>query len=420
MSDPHHSESMAAGGWSRRDFLRWSATGALALGCPGWLRAGDPPFAGGSLNFRHSTVLIELRGGNDGLNMVIPYADAAYQRARPSLAIAGADCVRMNAQLGLHRALAPLEAGFTAKDTAVILGVGYPEPNRSHFKGIDIWHGAINPNEPILEGWATRLLTRVQARGLADLLADGVVFGYSNTVGHQGLGPLYGDGVRILVMDSPTEYLERARTVSLNAADGVTPGSPLAHLVATQNDVVATAERLAELERSAPAFTTKFPDTRLGRHLQTTARLIAANADVPVWKLTLDGFDTHANQKDRHAELLAELGGGLAAFRAAMIEASRWDQVGVMTYSEFGRRVEENASFGTDHGTAAPMFVLGGKVHGGLHGAQPRLDRLDNGDLVHTVDFRSVYRSVAAEWMGYQGDFISNKKIKSLPGLFQT
>ncbi len=91
-----------------------------------------------------------------------------------------------------------------------------------------------------------------------------------------------------------------------------------------------------------------------------------------------------------------------------------------MTYSEFGRRVEENASFGTDHGTAAPMFVLGGKVHGGLHGAQPRLDRLDNGDLVHTVDFRSVYRSVAAEWMGYQGDFISNKKIKSLPGLFQT
>jgi uncharacterized protein (DUF1501 family) len=136
--------------------------------------------------------------------------------------------------------------------------------------------------------------------------------------------------------------------------------------------------------------------------------------------VTLDGFDTHANQATRHEELLGELAGALAAFREAMIEAKMWDRVAVMTYSEFGRRVDENGSQGTDHGTAAPHFVLGGKVAGGLHGAPPDLKKLEDGDLAHVNDFRSIYRAIAQDWWGYRGEFLSEKGVKPLAGLFRT
>jgi uncharacterized protein (DUF1501 family) len=403
---------------TRRDLFRCAAGTGLTACMPAWLCAGDPPLTG-SIDFGRCVVMVELRGGNDGLNTIVPYADAAYKRMRPKLALAADQIIPMNRELALHGALAPLQDSLKARDCGVVLGVGYPQPNRSHFRGIDIWHGATSADEPAGDGWLARILSRVPSRSLADLGADGIVFGSQDTVGHQGVGPLYGDDLRVVVMDDTAEYLARAANVAAPKTPG-TGDSPLDHLLRVQSDLVATAGRLAEVEKQAPRFTTKFPDTRLGRHLATAAKLIAGQADVPVWKVTLDGFDTHADQLDRHAELLGTLAGALAAFRAAMIEAGVWDRVLVMTYSEFGRRVEENASAGTDHGTAAPHFVLGGRVAGGIFGKQPPLNQLYYGDLKYTVDFRSIYASVARDWWGYQGAFLSNSKIKPLPGLIAT
>jgi uncharacterized protein (DUF1501 family) len=219
-------------------------------------------------------------------------------------------------------------------------------------------------------------------------------------------------------MDSPAEYIKRAKGAVPPAAEAPA-GSALDHLLGVQRDIASTVERLSKIEQAPPRFTTEFPKTNLGRQLGMAAKLIAADAGVPVWKLTLDGFDTHANQLTRHQELLGELAGGLAAFRTALIEAKCWENVAVMTYSEFGRRVEENGSRGTDHGTSAPHLVLGGRVTGGWHGKQPELKKLEDGDLTHTTDFRSVYRAIAQDWWGYRADFLSDKSVKPLAGLFR-
>lgn len=408
---------------TRRDMLRLSAAAAIGSVAPGWLMgrafAGDPETPPApSIDFRRTIVLIELRGGNDGLNTVVPFTDAAYKRLRPNLALGGDRVAPLSRDLGLHFGLKALAPAWKEGDLGVLLGLGYPEPNRSHFRSIDIWNSAAKYDELGSDGWLARTLSRVEVRKHADLMADGVVLGYSDTVGHAGLGPLAGQPLRLLVMDSPQEYIERAKGVVATTITAPAT-SALGQLLATRNDIAATVQRLGDLDKTAPAFTVKFPDTGLGKHLQLAARLIAAEANVPVWKLTLDGFDTHAGQLKRHAELMTTLGDAIAAFRAALIEAKLWDRTLVMTYSEFGRRVEENASQGTDHGTAAAHFVLGGKVKGGIHGQHPDLRRLEGGDLVYTTDFRSVFRSIAQDWWGYKAPFLSDTKIQPIKGLIR-
>lgn len=406
---------------TRRELLQLTTTATLGSVLPGWLSAAEPPAAPApSIDFRRTVLLIELRGGNDGLNTVVPFADPAYRRLRPNLALGAEQIVPLTREIGLHRSLKSLAPAWKDGDLAVVQGLGYPQPNRSHFRGIDIWNAASKATELGSDGWIARILAQVAVRQHADLLADGVVLGYGDTVGHAGLGPLAGPPLRLLVMDSPQEYLERAQGVTALPPAPQTAGPTLSHLLATRNDITATVQRLGELEKSAPRFTHAFPDSGLGRHLHLAARLIAAEADVPVWKLTLDGFDTHAGQLNRHAELLAVLGDAIAAFRAAMVEAKLWDRVLLVTYSEFGRRAEENASQGTDHGTAAPHLLLGGKVIGGLHGHHPDLRRLEHGDLIHTTDFRSLYRSIAEDWWGYRAPFLSDAKIPPLKGLIRS
>lgn len=406
----------------RRDLLA-IALGSLAFGALprrllGAEAAPGPARPAPTIDWRRSLVLIELRGGNDGLNTVIPFADPGYARARPTIAIPPARVLRLDRELGLHPALAPLLPAWKERELGVVLGLGYPQPNRSHFRGIDIWNSGSAATELAADGWVARLLHGVTTRGLADLLADAVVFGYGATVAHGGFGPLGGQDLRTLVMDSPAEYIARAKGVK-PPSGGAGDGSALDHVLGIQRDIAGTVERLGAIEREAPRFATVFPSTGLGRRLGMAAKLIAAEAGVPVWKLTIDGFDTHAGQARRHEELLGELAGALAAFREALIEAKQWDRVAVMTYSEFGRRVEENGSGGTDHGTAAPHLVLGGKVAGGWHGRQPELKRLDDGDLVHTTDFRSLYRAVAQDWWGYRGEFLSDRTIRPLDRLFR-
>jgi len=367
----------------RRTFLR-GMLGAAAL-APfsaqvAW--SAEPAAA----RYRNLVVLIELKGGNDGLNTVVPYADSTYYALRPKLAIPRDLVVMLSDRAGLHPALAPLHASWKAGEMAVLLGVGYPAPNLSHFRSIEIWDTASASDEYLEDGWLTRAFAATPPpRAYA---ADGVIVGSSD------LGPLAGDGTRAVALASTATFLRQSRLVIPEESAG---NKALRHIVKVEGDILQAAGNLG-----APhAFRTEFPKTGFGSAVRTACQVIANPAGVAVVRVTLNGFDTHANQPDTQARLLADLAQGIGALRSALLELDRWDDTVVLTYAEFGRRPRENLSLGTDHGTASVHFALGGRVMGGLHGEQPSLSRLGgDGNPPHAIDFRSVYATILERWWG--------------------
>jgi uncharacterized protein (DUF1501 family) len=320
---------------------------------------------------------------------VVPYADTAYQRLRPGIGIKREAVVQLDEKMGLHPALAPMNDLWKAGELAIVQGVGYENPNRSHFRSIDIWDTASGSNRLLSDGWVARLVG--STKRAAARLADAVVLG-------GGTGPVTGAGLRAVSMPDPERFLRQAEGMQAAPARPANPA--LAHLVKVQHEIQDTAKELRAVLARAPEIRGDFPNGPLAQQLRVAARLIHAGAVVPVVKLALGGFDTHANQPGQHANLLRQLGEGLVAFRRALAEAGRWDRVLVMTYSEFGRRAAQNGSNGTDHGTAAPHFVLGAKVKGGLFGPAPNLADLVNGDIKHAIDYRSLYATAAQGWWG--------------------
>ena len=332
-------------------------------------------------------LLVELKGGNDGLNTVIPYADPHYRQLRPALGIARDKVVQLDERVGLHDKLEPLMESWKAKDFAIVQGVGYPNPNRSHFRSVEIWDTASASSQTLSEGWVARAFehTRLPAgAGVDSIVID------TNSL------PLMGPDLRTIVMQDAENFLRQAEAMKdrRQAVDGGNPA--LRHLLAVRREVNAAAAGLrAKLHAAPPPAQDYAQEGPLGRQLDLATRIITSQVPVIAVKIALGGFDTHANQAPVHDRLLGLLANGLATFRRNMIAAGRWDDVLVLTYSEFGRRAKQNASGGTDHGTAAPHFVMGGKVKGGLHGSYPSLADLQDGDLRHTVDFRDVYSTIA-------------------------
>lgn len=362
----------------RRDLLKIAALAPLAL----HLRAladGKPRYL----------VLVELNGGNDGLNTVVPYADALYASLRPRIGIARDQVLKLDEQTGLNPALQPLMPLWQARQLAIVQAVGYPEPNRSHFRSIEIWDTGSDASEYLEDGWLARALPGTGVtRGF---IADAVVIGRNPR-------PVMGGDLRALVINDVEGFGRRGEHLALIQKTTVNPA--LAHLLQVQNQVHAAAAGLLDAAQQVPPPQADFPPGPFGKSLEQAARLIQMDHAVPVIKVSLGSFDTHANQRGRQDRLLGELAGGLAAFRTATQNAGAWNRVLVVTYSEFGRRAAENASNGTDHGTAAPHFVMGGAVKGGLYGQPPSLAQLEDGDLIRQHDYRSVYNTVLKNWWG--------------------
>jgi len=361
----------------RREFLSIGAAGLASM----WL----PRVSFAAEGYRRLLVLIELKGGNDALNAVVPYADAAYYALRPRIAINRDTVLQLDERTGLHPSLKPLTALWQAGDLAIVQGIGYPKPNLSHFRSIEIWDTASKAEEVLTDGWLARAFTSKPAP--AGFAADGVV------VGSNDLGPLSGTGTRTIALNDTEQFLRQARLAGGPSRGG---NAALNHILKVQGDIAQAAANL----NPNIVFRTEFAKNPFGNAVRTAAQLAANQAGIGAIRLTLTGFDTHQNQPAVHARLLGELAEGIAALKGALTEIDRWNSTLVMTYAEFGRRAQENNSNGTDHGTAAAHFVAGGLVKGGLYGQSPQLDRLEGGNLPYAVDFHSLYATALERWWG--------------------
>jgi uncharacterized protein (DUF1501 family) len=346
---------------------------------------------------RRVLVLVELKGGNDGMNTVVPYADPLYHQFRPGIGVARERVIQLDERVGLNEKLAPLTESWKAGDLAIVQGVGYPSPNRSHFRSIEIWDTASSASQTLNEGWVSRAFdgtTPTSGAGVDAIAVD------ANAL------PLTGPSLRTIVMPDAENFMRQAEALK-GAADPRQAANPaLRHVLDVQHEVNGAALGLRDRLRGGPAPAYSFAgDAGFGQQLELATRLLLAQVPVKVIKVALPGFDTHANQVPTQERLLAVLATGLATFRKNLVAANRWNDVVVMTYSEFGRRARQNASGGTDHGTSAPQFVMGGAVKGGLHGHYPSLADLQDGDLRHSVDFRNVYATLARACWGQTTDF---------------
>lgn len=387
---------------NRRDFLKTAAVaigaGACQIAFPG---ASVAWAAAGAAQYRKLLVLIELKGGNDGLNTVVPYTDSAYYALRPRLAIAPDQVVQLTDRAGLHPSLEPLLALWRDQEMAVLQGVGYDNPNLSHFRSIEIWDTASTSDTYLQEGWLTRTFAATPTP--RTFAADGVIIGTND------MGPLAGSGTRAIALNNTEQFLRQAK---LARNEGRARNAALEHILKVEADVMQAAAHL----QGEHAFTTPFPQNGFGNAIRTASQVIANPAGVAVVRVTLNGFDTHGGQPGTQARLLRELADGIVALRSAMTELGRWNDTLVLTYAEFGRRPKENLSQGTDHGTANAHFAFGGSVEGGMYGAAPALDRLDgNGNVAHAIDFRSVYATVLQSWWNVPAKTALGGSFEPLP-----
>ena len=365
---------------NRRKFLVSAGAATVTAWLPGQVLA-----AGGG-QYDKLLVLVELKGGNDGLNTVVPYADAEYYTLRQRIGIARDQVLQLDAQASLHPSLQPLMALWQNRELAVVQSVGYPSANLSHFRSIEIWDTASKSDQYLSDGWLTRAFAAVPVpRSYA---ADGIVLGSNE------MGPLAGGGTRALALNNTAEFLRQARFAG---SEGVSHNAALSHILKVERDVTQAAANLG----NNVTLRAEFPNHAFGNAVKTAAQVVASGAGIAAIKVTLNGFDTHSGQQGTQQRLLKELAEGVVAFRAAMQEIGRWDNTLLMTYCEFGRRPRENMSGGTDHGTANAHFVAGGKVRGGLYGLAPALNRLDgNGNLPFAIDFRELYATALGRWWG--------------------
>jgi len=346
-------------------------------------------------------VVVQMAGGNDGLNTIVPWSDDAYHRVRPAIGVAANQVLKLDGRIGFNPALKGLNELYRQGRVAVVQGVGYPNPNRSHFEATQIWETA-SPDRPQQYGWLGRYLDKRFANGikpatlfeavsLGDMLPAALVASHVEVPAIGALGAFGYNTGRDLASKQSAGVLY----------DGAKAGqSPYLSLIAT---TARDAYHGGEVLRAQTAtFTNKatYATNGFAQQLALAAKLIGSSAGSKIVFVSIGSFDTHAGQRAQQDRLLGYLGDGLLSFYTDLAAHGLDGNVLTLTFSEFGRRVAQNASNGTDHGTAMPLFLIGGGVKGGIYGEHPSLTELDHGDLAFATDFRSVYATVIQRWLG--------------------
>jgi uncharacterized protein (DUF1501 family) len=389
---------------SRRDFLKSSLAASSIVSLGG---ATVPTFLARSANAAppggdRILVVIQLIGGNDGLNTVVPHTMDGYAKGRNALRIAADKVKTITPEIGLHPAMGGFATLVEGGHAAIVQGVGYPNPDRSHFRSMEIWEGATTAAGKPETGWLGRMLDQAPKAAGADL--PGL------HLGSHGL-PL-----AMRARDAMVPSLETLDQFRLRIE-----GADDALLGFLRRSTLAAFDSSRRLESVvAPKDGgSNYPNYGLARRLELIARIIKAGFGTRIFYTSLDGFDTHANQSGPHTALLTEFSASLAAFHADLAADGQSGRVATLAFSEFGRRVEENASGGTDHGAAAPVFVVGPLAKPGLIGDHPSFDHLDDGDFKFQTDFRRVYADLLGSWMGIPAAPIVGDGYQPL-GLFGT
>jgi uncharacterized protein (DUF1501 family) len=341
-------------------------------------------------------VVIELQGGNDGLNTVVPTSSETYRRLRPNTGIAAGNTLSISSDCGFHPQLQGFAELLEQGKLGIVNGVGYDNPNRSHFESMDIWHTCQRSGDRRPEGWLGRWIESAQ-RPAGDLTAL--------HLGDQQLPlalksqqrpvPSIRSKEQFRLRAANADQLQQQLLIASETAEST--DDLLGFIRSSTSTALQTSQRIQAIGRRSTTATV-WPDGNLSRKLQTVSGLIRAGLETSVYYLSLGGFDTHAQQPDAHGRLLRQLGDATAAFMRDLAETEHADRVMLMCFSEFGRRVAENASAGTDHGTAGPVFLIGNQVLAGLHGDLPDLNQLENDDLKYHTDFRQVYADVLENW----------------------
>jgi uncharacterized protein (DUF1501 family) len=406
----------------RRSFLR--NLGVIAGAGTVSMALGNVPiraFSKSFLNFQAINgkviVIVQLSGGNDGLNTVIPFEDSLYYNARPNIGIPKGDVIKLNNLTGMHPSLLPLKSLYEEGKVAVVQNVGYNNPNRSHFRSTDIWLSASDSNVVIDDGWVGRYLAKV--------FPDYVDFNQEHPMAIQigstqsALLECTCQGSMGISFENPNQFYQ---LINGSSADNDPPPNTMAgDQLRYIKEVAARSIRYAEIIKEKADSTTNlatYPNTNLGRQLAIVAELIAGGLETPVYLTSIGGFDTHANQLNSHANLLSNVAQSIAAFQQDLELHRIADKVVMMTFSEFGRTFKQNGSAGTDHGAAAPLFVIGKNVKGGIIGNNPDLTDLDNsGDIKHKYDFRQIYASLLTDQLGMPSDRMPDVLMKSFETL---
>jgi uncharacterized protein (DUF1501 family) len=390
---------------NRRDFLKTSLASAglvsWGLGVPVFLSRTAAAAPAAHRPGARDTVLVvvEMTGGNDGLNTVIPFKDPEYARLRPTLKQPAGQLKKINDELGLHPALGGLAELLQDNALCVVQGVGYPNPSQSHFRSMDIWQAGSTAEDPA-EGWIGRALKQLPGAPSFHLKGN-----------NQGAPlALQGAPVRVPSISTLQEFQlhmaaasgadQREQRAVIEGAARAQGGPGLLDFVRrTAAHTYASSRRLREVGRNYQPRS-PYPNSPLADRLKLAAQLIDAGLGARIFYVALDNFDTHSGQAAVHAALLNQLSAAVTAFFKDVAARGHRDRVLLMTFSEFGRRARENGSQGTDHGSAAPMLLVGGRVRPGPVGRHPSLTDLELGNLKHHTDFRQVYAAVLERWLG--------------------
>ena len=390
---------------SRREFLRFSLAGssmvALTGAIPNFIgqTATAAPLAPQAGARDTILVVVQLTGGNDGLNTVVPFNDADYIRLRPTLRIR--DSLRVNDSIGLHPSMTGLHGLLQDNALCIVQGVGYPNPDQSHFRSMDIWHAA-STAQTLNEGWIGKALRHVPAAASFHLAnsnepAPLALTGAPARV--PSIATLDDFQLRLQAASAPDRVQQREFLNSVSRPAANAQPNLLDFVQRTAVQTYASSQRLGEVGRNYQPRT-PYPNSALANHLKLAAQLIDAGLGARLFYVTQDGFDTHAGQGPVHANLLRDVSDSITAFYRDLAARGQRDRVLIMTFSEFGRRGHENGSRGTDHGSGAPMLLVGGRVRSGLVGTHPSLANLVQGNVPHAFDFRQVYASVLDQWLG--------------------